>query len=57
MAKNGCEEQGKEWDKGCTLYPSSKDAPLVTFIHPGGHKYSDEAPALVVKFFKEQVRK
>ena len=54
---NGCEEQGKEWDKGCTLYPSSKDAPLVTFIHPGGHKYSDEAHALVVKFFKEQVRK
>jgi polyhydroxybutyrate depolymerase len=54
---NGCEEQGKEWDKGCTLYPSSKDAPLVTFIHPGGHQYPAEAPALIVKFFKEHARK
>jgi hypothetical protein len=24
---NGCEEQGKDWDKGCTIYASSKDAP------------------------------
>jgi len=54
---NGCEEQGKEWDKGCTLYPSSKDAPLVTFIHPGDHKYPSEAPALIVKFFNEHARK
>ena len=54
---NGCEEQGKEWDKGCTIYPSSKDAPLVTFIHPGDHKYPAEAPALIVKFFKEHARK
>ena len=56
-ALNGCEEQGKEWDKGCTLYPSSKDAPVVSFIHPGGHQYPAEAPALIVKFFKEQARK
>jgi polyhydroxybutyrate depolymerase len=54
---NGCEEQGKEWDKGCTLYPSSKDAPVVTFIHPGGHNYPSEAPTLIVKFFKEHARK
>ncbi len=54
---NGCEEQGKEWDKGCTLYPSSKNAPLITFIHPGGHGYPAEAPALIAKFFKEQTRR
>jgi polyhydroxybutyrate depolymerase len=53
---NGCEEQGKDWDKGCTIYASSKDAPLVTFIHPGDHKYPAEAPALIVKFFKEHAR-
>ena len=56
-AFNGCEEQGKEWDKGCTIYSSSKDAPVVTFIHPGTHAYPAEAPALIVKFFKENVRK
>lgn len=54
---NGCEEQGKEWDKGCTLYPSSKDAPVVSFIHAGGHGYPAEGPALIVKFFKEHARK
>jgi polyhydroxybutyrate depolymerase len=53
---NGCEEQGKEWDKGCTLYASSKDAPVVTFIHPGTHAYPREAPPLIVKFFKEHAR-
>lgn len=56
-AQNGCEDQGKDWDKGCTIYPSSKDAPVVTFIHPGDHKYPKEAPPLIVKFFKEHARK
>jgi len=56
-AFNGCEEQGKDWDKGCTLYPSSKDAPVVMFIHPGGHNYAAEGPALILKFFKEHARK
>jgi polyhydroxybutyrate depolymerase len=54
---NGCTEQGKDWAKGCTLYSSDKGAPFVSFIHPGDHKYAEEAPALIVKFFKEQARK
>jgi len=29
----------------------------VTFIHPGGHNYPAEGPALIVKFFKEHARK
>lgn len=53
---NGCAAEGKEWDKGCTLYASSKEAPVVTFIHPGTHKYPAEAPPLIVKFFKEHAR-
>jgi len=56
-ALNACEEQGKDWDKGCLEYASSKDAPLVTFIHDGDHAYPSEAPALIVKFFKGQARK
>lgn len=56
-AINGCEDQGKDWDKGCTVYASSKEAPLVVFIHPGGHEYPAVAPPLIVKFFKEHARK
>lgn len=46
---------GVPWprDSSCTLYTSEKGAPVVTFIHEGGHKYPSEAPALIVKFFKE----
>ncbi len=54
---NGCEEKGKEWAERCVLYPSAKDAPVVTFIHDGDHAYPKEAPALIVRFFREQVRK
>ena len=53
---NGCEETGKEWAKGCLQYASAKGTPFVSFIHPGDHKDPAEAPALIVKFFKEHVR-
>lgn len=56
-ALNGCEEKGQEWAPGCTLYPSKKDAPVVVFLHAGGHKYPAAGPALIVKFFKEHTRK
>ncbi len=54
---NGCEAEGKDWAPGCTLHDSSKGAPLLTFIHDGDHKYPAEAPALIVRFFKDQARK
>jgi polyhydroxybutyrate depolymerase len=50
---NGCQSEGKEWAKGCTLYPSETGAPFVSYIHDGTHKYPSEGPALIVKFFKE----
>ena len=50
---NGCEAEGKPWDKYCTLYPSKTGTPVVTLIHPGGHALPAGAPALIVKFFKE----
>lgn len=54
---NQCGE-GVPWDqeKWCTLYPSKLGAPLVTFIHPGGHKFPDDAPAVIVKFFQGHAR-
>ncbi|WP_395752064.1 alpha/beta hydrolase family esterase [Prosthecobacter sp.] len=52
---NQCEAEGKPWDKECTLYPSKVGAPFVAFIKEGGtHKFPEEAPALIAKFFKEQ---
>ena len=52
---NECGE-GKSWEKFCTLYPSKIGTPVVTFIHPGGHQFPSEAPATIVKFFKEHAR-
>jgi polyhydroxybutyrate depolymerase len=52
--RNGCEEVGKTFGTHATLYSSAKGPPVVTFIHPGGHGFSPAAPALIVKFFKEQ---
>jgi polyhydroxybutyrate depolymerase len=51
---NGC-GAGVTWpaDAACTLYPSTKGAPVVTWVHDGGHKYPAEAPAMIVNFFKE----
>lgn len=54
---NGCEADGKAWDKGCLIYASPKNAPFVSFIHPGDHKFPDEAPPLIVKFFKDAAQK
>ncbi len=55
---NQCGE-GKSWHQieGCTVYESKVDAPVVTFIHPGNHTFPAEAPAIIVKFFKEQARR
>jgi polyhydroxybutyrate depolymerase len=54
---NGCSEAGTEWAKGCVIYRSKADTPLVTLIHTGGHVLPAEAPGLIVKFFKEHARK
>ncbi|MEX2219369.1 MAG: hypothetical protein WD749_11510 [Phycisphaerales bacterium] len=51
---NGCTEPGKPWDRDCTRYDSTKGTPLVTLIYDGSHRYPAHAPALIVKFFKEQ---
>jgi polyhydroxybutyrate depolymerase len=52
---NGCGE-GQPWGELCTLYPSQTGTPVVTYIHPGGHASPKDYEALVVKFFKEQIK-
>lgn len=34
-------------------YDSPKQAPLVSVIHPGNHKYPEQASEMIVKFFKQ----
>lgn len=52
--RNQCGE-GQPWEseKGCTLYRSKVEAPVVTYIHPGTHAFPEPAPAILVKFFKQ----
>lgn len=56
---DGCESEGKPWNgiKWCREYESKTGTPVVTMIHPGGHKFESEAPAAIVRFFKEHTRK
>lgn len=60
---NGCDDDAQPWGKptpgaeNCSLYASTKNAPVVTCIYDGGHGYSADTPALIARFFKEQRRK
>lgn len=55
---DGCAAEGKPWNgmKWCTQYDSSGGTPVVTLIHPGGHKFEPSAPEAIVRFFKEHPR-
>ena len=49
---NGCDE-GTPQGKWCTQYASKTGTPVVTMIHPGDHKFPEEAPSVIVKFFQQ----
>ncbi len=53
---NGCAEQGESCGADCTLYRSTKAAPVETFIHPYGHFFPPAVTPLLVKFFQEHPR-
>jgi len=42
---------GQPCGQYCTLYPSTTQTPVKTFIHPGGHVYPPWASGQIVKFF------
>jgi len=50
---DGAGETGTACGGECMSYASSKGAPVVTYIHGGGHVYPPGAPYITVKFFKE----
>jgi len=39
-----------------TRYDSKTNCPLVTYITDGNHQFPSEAPAVIVKFFREHSR-
>ncbi len=39
------------------MEPGTNDTELVTYLHPGGHEWPQEATPMVVKFFQRHVRK
>jgi hypothetical protein len=48
---NGSTSKGQGCGPYCTMYPSSKGAPVETYIHPGGYVWPQEA-AVIGKFLK-----
>lgn len=50
---NGCDPEAEIWEEGVELYRSPNGTPVLTYIHNGGHRYRDEAPELIIKFFRE----
>ena len=48
---------GQPWyKKGCTKYTSEIDCPVVLFVHSGGHEIPNEAPGVIVEFFKKEAK-
>jgi polyhydroxybutyrate depolymerase len=53
---NNCSTTGKPFAVNATLYSSSTGTPVVLYVHPAGHVYPPEANAVVIKFFKSEVK-
>jgi len=53
---NGCAGEGESCGENCTIYNSTKRAPVATFIHPLGHLYPTQVTPLIVKFFQDHPR-
>lgn len=47
---------GKPWNEKATEYPSEIGAPVVTYITNQGHKFPEEAPKMIVKFFQDHAK-
>jgi polyhydroxybutyrate depolymerase len=45
--------KGASCGNGCTIYGSPDAAPVMTWIHPGGHEYPDSTSERIAKFFRD----
>ena len=53
---NGVGGQTKSCGDGCTLYGSGTPAPVMTWIHQGGHEYPRGTSERIVSFFHDHPR-
>ena len=56
---NQCANEGAPWAPGggeALIYRSEVNAPVITWIHPGGHGYPGAASKAIVAFFKNHDR-
>ena len=49
--------KGASCGSGCTVYESSGAAPVMTWIHPGGHEYPKTTSERIAKFFRDHPRR
>lgn len=53
---NGCTDAGVREGDRLTRYASPLGAPVVTYLHEGGHRFPKEATQAIVTFFQSQTR-
>ncbi|MPN24161.1 hypothetical protein SDC9_171555 [bioreactor metagenome] len=56
LTLNGCDKDGVAVSDYLTLFNSKTKNNTMTYIHPGGHGFPQEAALLIVDFFKKNVR-
>jgi polyhydroxybutyrate depolymerase len=54
---NGVTGNGAACGAGCTLYDSPGGAPVMTWIHSGGHEYPESTSERIAKFFREHPKR
>lgn len=57
VAINGVRDKMARCGNGCTTYGAETDAPVVTWIHQGGHVYPRGTSERIVAFFKNHPRR
>ena len=50
---NGVDGKGEPCGSGCTIYGGKTPAPVMTWIHPGGHEYPRGTSERIVAFFHD----
>jgi len=50
---DGVSGEGASCGNGCTIYGSASAAPVMTWIHSGGHEYPDSTSERIAKFFRD----
>ena len=54
---NGVRDQTTRCGEGCTIYGSGTHAPVMTWIHRGGHDYPRGTTERIASFFRDHPRK